>query len=361
MKEIGIPAEVAAYHPIQFLGIEKLATAFLDLNLEREKGGVKNQLLVGHLIGFVQKNGWEAIKSWPRFKDEFLVEILEKCLKKGINLKALPRTIADLDINKLNKLSSPDSIYHPEDAFDKAANIYSSSNYSMFNFLEFNRKIIWSHVHEIKNSIRENGILSYPLMIYTNIIDGIWKYWIIDGQHRFKAFELLGLPIRFTLYEKQSGEAVTLYDIVRLVARVNNTARKWSIHQYLKAWSSLNIEEYKMISSQYEETKIPINVLLQAYSGKTRQRATILFTAGEYRTTDRENGENYVRHLVELKHLTAKSTAVQSAFLELFRQTQGYNNSLMIDALTKSKDSWVIPNTQEKILDDLKKIYAEAA
>jgi len=360
-KKLGIPAEVAVYHPVQFLEMDKKVTAFLDLSLETEKGGAKNQLLVGHLTGFIQKNGLEAIKNLPRFKDEYLTEILEKCLKKGIDLESLPPKVLDLDLNKLKKLSDSESVYHPEDAYDKAANIYSSSNYSMFHYLEFNRKIVWSHVYEIRDSIRENGILSYPLMIYTNIIDGIWKYWIIDGQHRFKAFELLGCPIRFTLYEKQSGEPITLYDIVRLVARVNNTARKWSIHQYLKAWASLNIEEYQAISSVYQKTRIPINVLLQAYSGKTRQRATVLFTAGEYTMADRENGQNYVKHLVALKQLTVRSTTVQSALLELFRQTPDYNNERMKTALTAAKNSWVIPDTQEKILSDLKKIYDEAA
>src|SRR6187551_325336 len=215
IQTTGLPLEVAIYHPIEFLELKKLTIAFLDLNLEKEKGGIKNQLLVGHVITFLQKNGIAALADLPRFRTDYWEDLAVQCRKKGVDLEHLGQYDLVLNSEKAQKLSDADSVYQSDDAFDKAANIYSSSNHSMFHFLEFNRKITRKHVNNLVESMKENGILSYPLMIYTDCIDGTWKYWIIDGQHRFEAFKKMGYPIRFTLYQKSTPEPITVYDIVR--------------------------------------------------------------------------------------------------------------------------------------------------
>lgn len=361
-KISGIPATVSIYSPIEFLGLEKITAAFLDIGLEQIKGGIGKQLLVGHLVKFVQNNnGPEAIKTLPRFRYEYLEEIKTRCNKKGINLDDLIKNPLILDINRIDNLSDNTSVHKPYDPLDRASNICCSSNYSMFHFLEFNRKIVWSHVNELRLSILENGILSYPVMIYTNCVDGEWKYWIVDGQHRFEAFKKLGLPIYFTLYRKSTPEPITLYDLVKLIARLNNTSRRWSIHQYLRAWKSIKVDEYEIISRVHEETKLPINILLQAYSGKNRRRATALFMDGEYKMLDRENGDKYIDYLQSIKPFISRGTAIQSALLDLFRQTPDYNNEIMKSKLIEIKDSWVFPEVQDEILLDLKKLYQEAA
>lgn len=81
----GLPEKVHASHPIEFLELDKMVAAFLDLGLEEEKGGIGKQLLCGHLVAFIQKNGLEAISKLPRFKFEFLEEIVSKCHQKGIS------------------------------------------------------------------------------------------------------------------------------------------------------------------------------------------------------------------------------------------------------------------------------------
>jgi hypothetical protein len=361
-REIGLPATVSIYSPIEFLGLEKFTNAFLDIGLEHVKGGVGKQLLVGHLVKLVQNHGGAtAIRMLPRFKPEYLEEIKTKCNRKGIDLDDLVKNPLVLDFNRIETLSDSISIHKPDDLLDRASNICCSSNYSMFHFLEFNRKIVWSHVNELRLSILHNGILSYPVMIYTNCVDGEWKYWIVDGQHRFVAFKQLGLPIYFTLYRKSSTEPISLYDLVKLIAGLNNTSKRWNIHQYLKAWKSIKVEEYEIISEVHKETKIPINILLQAYSGKNRRKATMLFMDGEYKMTDRENGERYVEYLKAIRPYISSGTAIQSSLLDLFRQTPDYDNEKMKSKLIEIRNSWVFPESHDEILSDLKKLYQEAA
>jgi hypothetical protein len=105
MNNIGIPQKVQNDDPIEFLELGKIVTAFLDLGLEKEKGGVGKQFLCGHLFGYIQEKGMEAIKKLPRFKSWYLEEIISKYNNKGIMLPDKSDDISTLIIEniKLNK------------------------------------------------------------------------------------------------------------------------------------------------------------------------------------------------------------------------------------------------------------------
>lgn len=355
LKKTGLPDEVTSYHPIEFLELSKPVLGFLHTQLEAYKGGARNQMLVGHVMKVVAEKGVAFFATLPFYRDNYTQEILEKFKRKGIDLTKVKKV--DVDSKKLELLSDGKSVYQSQDAIVKSSNIYCSSNYSMFHFLPFNRSISRTHVNALVESIRENGVISYPIMVRTDCIDGTLRYWIVDGQHRFSAFIKLGFPVYFTLHQKQGEEPVTKKDIVKLVARVNNTSRKWNLQQYLRAWASLNAEDYKVIKDDYDKTKIAINTLLQAYSGEDRRIATKKFVNGVYQITDRQNGALHIARLVELKGLIPKNTSLQSALLDLFRRYSHYDNDAMKEKLRKTKGKYVYGETQEEILENLDKLY----
>ncbi len=357
IPKVGLPENVELFHPIQYVGLSKVTLAYLDMGLESYKGGVTHQLLVGHVVRFVSEKGIDALKGFDNYKEEYLAEITRKFSEKGMDLFSLSGQKVPINVRKLVLLSDDKTAIQTEDGFTRTANIYSSSNYGMFHLLPFNRTISRTHVRALIASIKENGVLSHPLMIHTDCIDGEMKYWIVDGQHRFKAFEALGLPVHFTLYRKQGSGPVIKKDIVKLVARVNNTSKGWNLPQYLRTWASLDIEDYKFIQTTYDKTKIAINTLLQAYSGDMRKVATRNFVDGVFEMKDRENGIRYVEHLVELKGLVPKSTLVQTALLYLFRRYPNYDNKVMKEKFRQTKGTYVYGETHEEILANLDKLY----
>ena len=363
MKEqtIGLPVEVAMYHPIEFLELKKMTVAFLNQTFEKQKGGIAHQLIVGHVVSLMGQYGTDILTAAPRFKQDYLDDLLTQFRKKSIDPDNLGQYVNTLDTNKARQLTDPETPYQSEDRFDRAANIYCSSNYSMFNFLEFNRKVSSRHVRTLVESIRSNGILSYPMMIYTNCIDGIWRYWIIDGQHRFEAFRKLGFPIRFTLYQKLGAGEITLRDIVRLIAQVNSTSRKWGLNDYLRAWMSIGVSEYIFLKNKQSETKLALNTLLQAYSGLNRTKATNLFMAGTYSIKDTDIGNMHVSYLQSLKDYVPKGTASHSALLDLFRTIPEYNNMIMKNRLAEMHGSHSFQENQEDILKEFLQIYVDAA
>ncbi len=352
------PKEVAIYHPVEFLELSRNAVAFLDVGLEQVKNGPSNQLLVAHLVGYVQENGLKALASLPRYKSEYQIEILRKLKEKmNIDLEDMKASPVLYDRQKAEILSDNVSIYSPNDLFEAYSNIYVSSNYNMFHFLDFNRIIINKHVNKLILSIKKHGVLSFPTVVYTNCIDGVWRYYILDGQHRFKAFVKLGLPIRFTLYTPEPGVNLNKYDLVRLIADLNKISKTWPLKQYLATWNTFEIREYKKINNIYNRTKISLTTLLQLYSGLNRKKATELFMDGLYQMSDEQNGDIYLQHLVSLKPLIPKSTAFYTALLNFFRKrAKEYDNKKMMMVLSKSL-SEIVGKDEEKVLENLEHAY----
>ena len=356
----GLPAEVTLYHPAEFLQLSKPALAFLNLSLEKEKGGLTNQLLVGHIVHYIQHHGLESFMGFARYSPVYIIELVAKAKDKGIDLNQLDKHDFQLNWEMINNLSDDKSVYQSSEGFERASNIYASSNYKMFHRLKFNRKVIWKHVLEIVESIETNDIFTFPLMVYTDIIDGTWKYWIVDGQHRVEAFKLLGLPIRFTLYKKKGGEKITMYDIVQLIASANNTSKKWNLLQYLKVWKSLKIREYEKMSDVLKKTTLALNTLMQAYSGLDRTTASELFMKGKYQMLDEANGDRYVKYLVELQPFLPKGTGLYTSLLNFFRSKEQYDNVVMRQALEAGRGSIIFGETQSDILLTLEGLYSAA-
>lgn len=98
---------------------------------------------------------------------------------------------------------------------ENAGVVYSTANYQLFHFLERNRPVKMSKVAKIRKSIERRGQLT-PLQVRSD-------YSIIDGQHRLKALEELGLPVLFIVLNGAEEK-----DIIEL-----NTARgNWVTDNY---------------------------------------------------------------------------------------------------------------------------------
>src|SRR5882724_8996873 len=84
--------------------------------------------------------------------------------------------------------------------------VHVSQNYQEFKFLPFNRKVQKSHVQKLVKSIESFGPQSFVNIAETDCIDGIKRKWIVDGQHRFMAFQFLKMPILYTISKVSSKQ-----------------------------------------------------------------------------------------------------------------------------------------------------------
>lgn len=110
----------------------------------------------------------------------------------------------------------------------KAVNqVYSTTDYSMFDELQGNRTINALHVRRLRESFKSAYLLS-PIIVNEN-------YQIIDGQHRFSAAKELGLPVNYIVCP-----GYTLYEVQLL----NTNMKNWKSDDYLKAYCDLKYPQY---------------------------------------------------------------------------------------------------------------------
>lgn len=105
--------------------------------------------------------------------------------------------------------------------------VIETNDYALFSAVVGNRAINALHVKRLKDSFREEYLLS-PIIVNQD-------YQVIDGQHRFEAAKELGLPIRFVLCNDYGLKEVQM---------LNANTHNWNKQDYLKAYCDLGYPEY---------------------------------------------------------------------------------------------------------------------
>jgi len=127
-----------------------------------------------------------------------------------------------------------------------------TSNYGMFKFLDQNRETMDKHIADLAASIKESG------QIHAIVVND--KFEIIDGQNRFKACKLLGVPVMYIISKSASIKDVIL---------MNNTQVGWKMKDYLRCFSNKkhnNHTEYVQVKSFMEEYKLNFSIALYLLS-----------------------------------------------------------------------------------------------
>lgn len=109
----------------------------------------------------------------------------------------------------------------------KVNQVYMTTDYSIFNFIDGNREVNLLHVERLKKSMKVKYI---PVPIIVNEFNEI-----IDGQHRFMALKDLKKPVYYIV---ETG--LKLNDVQRL----NTNSSNWSSEDYMKSYCNLGFEEY---------------------------------------------------------------------------------------------------------------------
>lgn len=118
-------------------------------------------------------------------------------------------------------------------------NVYETDDYSIFQFSKFNRNVLLRK--EMLQQAKE-GFLS-PIIVNENLM-------VIDGQHRLKASEQVGVPVEFII-----KPGLNEHDIVRM----NTVQKPWSLKNFIEAFANQGKEEYIKL----------VNLLNQGYADTT--------------------------------------------------------------------------------------------
>lgn len=115
--------------------------------------------------------------------------------------------------------------------------IFEEPDYSQFKYLGGNRDI--THSKKLLESITQNGYFNVPILVNENME-------IIDGQGRFEALKMLGLPIRYVMEEGAGLEACRV---------LNRQQTNWSTADYVKSFVENGNENYIRLSKLADRYK----------------------------------------------------------------------------------------------------------
>lgn len=200
----------------------------------------------------------------------------------------------------------------------------STNNFSLFHFLNFNRKVNMSHVKGLKALIEANGFKGVIQVIKTDILEGVMRYYILDGQHRFTACKMLDIPFNFEITELKTKK-----EVADFISGVNTSAKAWGTNQFLNVWSALHIVEYVKLAKVARATKIQITPLIEIY-GNTKKMDS--FRAGTIQFQDEAESDLIVKQLMELDEFLSSKSFCRRAIIQVMR-LDGYKHSKMLKAV----------------------------
>ena len=163
-----------------------------------------------------------------------------------------------------------------------------TSNYGMFKFLDQNRETMDKHIADLAASIKESG------QIHAIVVND--KFEIIDGQNRFKACKLLGVPVMYIISKSASIKDVIL---------MNNTQVGWKMKDYLRCFSNKkhnNHTEYVQVKSFMEEYKLNFSIALYLLSdAKGDSYGKGAFKKGTFKIKNMTKAKRMADVLVKIK------------------------------------------------------------
>lgn len=188
---------------------------------------------------------------------------------------------------------------------DKKVNeIFETTNYSRFKMIKGNRKVEQSHVKNLSRKMKTNGWLKTSEMTVNE------KFEIIDGQHRYLAAQIAGIPVRYKIVKK-SG-------IVE-VRQSNQSSRNWTLKDHIPSYVSLGNQNYidlSNFSKRFPNIKITDCMMLLSNSMSSPSRE--VFESGEWKVKNYDIAVKWGNHIMSLK-----------PFFE------GYNRAIFVRGLIK--------------------------
>jgi hypothetical protein len=156
-----------------------------------------------------------------------------------------------------------------------------TTTYSTFSVLPMNRAIDSKHVQKMIASLRLQGCLRVIICCKTNIIEGEWKTYIIDGQHTATALEREGQPIPYMEIEIDSEE-----DLIEKMAYLNNSSKSWDMMNFINAWKMIRPDYMKLFKwKNMYDIEITMLAMIGVNNGAIRQSTGIIKT-GQFQITN---------------------------------------------------------------------------
>lgn len=214
----------------------------------------------------------------------------------------------------------------------KELKIKHTTSYKTFSVLPMNRCIDSKHVQKMIASLRIQGCLRVVICCRTNIIEGEWKTYIIDGQHMATALEREGQPIPYIEIDIKSEE-----DLIKKMAYLNNSSKSWDMMNFINAWKMIRPDYMKLFKwKNMYDIEVTMLAIIGVNNAGVRYSTGMLKT-GNFQITN-PRAEDMCKAFNDIFLKIGKSDrAVKFQFLNAFMQAYNpkYDHAKTIVAIEK--------------------------
>lgn len=136
---------------------------------------------------------------------------------------------------------------------EEFAKIFQTKDISLFGLIVGNRGIDENHVKKLRQSLKKRHIKEVPLIVVPNPTptDGRPLFFIVDGQHRWKAIIQEGLSITFVICK--SINYTDENDIISCIEMLNTNDSNWDVTNFLSSKTALSNQNYIRYQSIYKK------------------------------------------------------------------------------------------------------------
>jgi len=226
--------------------------------------------------------------------------------------------------------------------------IFSTTGYGKFRFHERNRPMVNKHIDELADKIRKENLLrSFPIIVNS-------KLEIMDGQHRFMAAQLLGVPIYYEINDDFRPESM---------AGVNTSSLNWKLDDFLHHHMADGKPQYKELQKFVEKSKVHLHAAIGLLSGRTAQPNSELigkFKDGLFTVKDAEGAALVVAMRNDYSHFTSDFWKART-FLNVVSRLKNipeYNHANMIKKVADNQSFFFKCSTVDQYFDMFSKIYS---
>lgn len=213
----------------------------------------------------------------------------------------------------------------------KELKVKHTTDYSKFAILPMNRGVDSKHVQKMITSIRKMGVIRTVITTTTNIVEGITKTYIIDGQHLATALEREGQPIPYIDISVESEE-----DLIEKMAYLNNSSKSWDLMNYINAWKMIRPDYMKLFKwKNMYDIEITMLAIIGVNNAGFRHSTSSIKT-GDFKITN-PLAEQMCKDFNDIfLKIGMADRAIKFQFLTAFMQAYGnYNHQKVITNLDK--------------------------
>jgi hypothetical protein len=124
--------------------------------------------------------------------------------------------------------------------------IFTTTNYSIFDFIGGNRETDNTNLNKIKQSLSKKHIRTNAVICILDNTDPIKPLKIVDGQHRFKACKELNIPVSFVI-----DSSLTMASILNDITLLNTASKEWDVSDFMRSEAQKGNENYILYSAVY--------------------------------------------------------------------------------------------------------------